>query len=71
MTIIPLGYPLPDSSSHLPARLRREALRSSSLHARLFGVAPGGGCRVSRPRGFPRLLVSVALFLALGCAQRR
>ncbi len=36
------------------------------LLARLFGVAPGGGCRVSRPRGCPRLLVSVALFLALG-----
>ncbi len=33
---------------------------------RLFGVAPGGGYRVSRPRSFPRLLVSVALFLALG-----
>ena len=33
---------------------------------RLFGVAPGGGYRVSHPRSFPRLLVSVALFLALG-----
>jgi len=37
--------------------------------ARLFGVAPGGGYRVSRPRSRPRLLVSVALFLALGIPE--
>ena len=45
-TVIPLDVRLPSRSSHLPA--------SSVGHviACLFGVAPGGGCRVS-PRSFP------------------
>jgi hypothetical protein len=41
MTVIPLGAGLLRRSSHLPAR------SASSIIARLFGVAPGGGCRVS------------------------
>src|SRR5882757_9231347 len=65
VTVIPLDVRLPARSSHLPA--------SSVGHviACLFGVAPGGGCRVS-PRHFKCQqagtsrggLVSVALFLA-------
>ena len=61
VTVIPLGVRLPARSSHLPA--------SSAGHvvACLFGVAPGGGCRVS-PHLIPlpeqNGLVSVALFLA-------
>src|SRR3954469_25421250 len=65
VTVIPLDARLPARSSHLPA--------SSVGHviACLFGVAPGGGCRVS-PRCYEyrqagihhRGLVSVALFLA-------
>ena len=39
-------------------------LRNQRLHACLFGVAPSGGCRVSRPCNIQHLLVSVALFLA-------
>jgi hypothetical protein len=66
MTIIPLGLPLPAGSSHLPARVGRNTLVRPRPKARLFGVAPGGGYRVSRPRSGLRLLVSVALFLALG-----
>jgi len=66
MTIIPLGLPLPTSSSHLPARLGRDTLSRQKPVARLLGVAPGGGYRVSRPRSELRILVSVALFLALG-----
>lgn len=42
-----------------PFRARRPVVR-------LLGVAPGGGYRVSHPRCFQRILVSVALFLALG-----
>jgi hypothetical protein len=62
LTAIPLGRDLRHGSSHLPAS------SASRLNACLFGVAPGGGCRVS-PR-LPALanktngLVSVALFLA-------
>src|SRR6185369_16960043 len=46
VTVIPLDVRLPARSSHLPA--------SSVGHviACLFGVAPGGGCRVS-PRSLP------------------
>src|SRR4051812_2042478 len=65
VTVIPLDVRLPARSSHLPA--------SSVGHviACLFGVAPGGGCRVS-PRRYECQqagthgdgLVSVALFLA-------
>ena len=45
-------------SSHLPAD------SASRVIVCLFGVAPDGGYRVSRPPGGPGLLVSVALFLA-------
>ena len=57
-TAIPLGPALLPGSSHLPAG------SASNVTACLFGVAPDGGCRVSRPPGCPGLLVSVALFLA-------
>jgi hypothetical protein len=40
-TAIPLGPELLQGSSHLPAS------SAGRLNARLFGVAPGGGCRVS------------------------
>jgi len=67
MTTIPLGLALLRGSSHRPARIGRDTLAElSEFIARLLGVAPGGGCRVSHPRSRPRLLVSVALFLALG-----
>ncbi len=61
---------LPSGSSHLPARHERDTRSGSRPGARLFGVAPGGGCRVSHPHGCPCLLVSVALFLALGARRR-
>jgi len=56
VTVIHLGMRLPAHSSSLPG--------SSASHAiaALFGLAPDGGCRVSRPPC--GLLVSVALFLA-------
>ena len=70
VTVIPLGHELPRGSSHLPAD------SASSIIVRLFGVAPGGGCRVSPLVGpaarrerrtlTTQGLVSVALFLALG-----
>ena len=41
LTAIPLGRDLRHGSSHLPAS------SASRLNACLFGVAPGGGCRVS------------------------
>jgi hypothetical protein len=74
-TAIPLGPELLQGSSHLPAS------SAGRFDARLFGVAPGGGCRVSplpRParrchhspcRSEPRL-VSVALFLAFVARHR-
>src|SRR3954451_20295722 len=68
MTVIHLGAGLLRHSSDLPAR------SASSLNARLLGVAPSGGCRVSpaAPMKQVRRLVSVALFLALGaCLHRR
>src|SRR5215203_3885520 len=65
VTVIPLDARLPVRSSHLPAS------SVGHVNACLFGVAPGGGCRVS-PRCFAHRrtgarrngLVSVALFLA-------
>gem|GEM_PF-2477703 len=51
--------------------LRRDAVPVlERTCTRLFGVAPGGGYRVSHPHGRPWLLVSVALFLALGAPRR-
>src|SRR4051812_8528163 len=47
VTVIPLDVRLPARSSHLPAS------SVGHVNACLFGVAPGGGCRVS-PRRFPR-----------------
>lgn len=66
MTAIPLGRGLLPGSSFLPAR------SASHIIACLFGIAPGGGCRVSpfvagSACALPgrQRLVSVALFLAL------
>ena len=49
MTVIPLGAGLPRRSSHLPANLSEPliARRNRAYSIRLFGVAPGGGYRVS------------------------
>ncbi len=49
MTVIPLGAGLPRRSSHLPANLSEPliARRDCACSIRLFGVAPGGGYRVS------------------------
>jgi hypothetical protein len=49
MTVIPLGPGLPRGSSHLPADLSEPLMArpSCTRRIRLFGVAPGGGCRVS------------------------
>jgi len=77
MTVIPLGAGLPRRSSHLPADLSEPliARQDCACSIRLFGVAPGGGYRVSpaaqrQTRGLrrslvanTRRLVSVALFL--------
>ena len=49
MTVIPLGPGLPQGSSHLPADLSEPliARQACACSIRLFGVAPGGGYRVS------------------------
>ncbi len=54
MTVIPLGAGLPRRSSHLPADLSEPliARQDCACSIRLFGVAPGGGYRVS-PLGAP------------------
>ena len=54
MTVIPLGAGLPRRSSHLPADLSEQltARHACACSIRLFGVAPGGGYRVS-PLGAP------------------
>ena len=54
MTVIPLGAGLPRRSSHLPADLSEPltARQARACSIRLFGVAPGGGYRVS-PLGAP------------------
>ncbi len=60
MTVIRLGAGLLRRSSFLPAR------SASRLNACLFGIAPGGGYRVSPfATQASQRLVSVALFLAL------
>jgi hypothetical protein len=60
MTAIPLGRELLHGSSFLPAR------SASNINACLFGIAPGGGYRVSPfAMQASQRLVSVALFLAL------
>jgi hypothetical protein len=59
---IPLGNTLLHCSSRLPANY------ASRVIVCLFGVAPGGGYRVS-PAFLRKRLVSVALFLALVAAM--